>query len=505
MPTNDTTSASATPLRWDEAERSAALHSYEMLDTPREADFDELAQVASGVCGTPIAVVNLVDTTRQFFKAEVGLGVRSTPLETAFCSHALLEEDVLVIPDATKDARLECNPLVTDAPHLRAYAGALLKTSDGLPIGTICVLDHRPREFTDEQINMLRFLAKQTMTQLELRRTVAQQHQLLARARKAEREKAGFELLVRQASDFIGMADADGRVVFLNDAARHMMGLDIADAIPERVDDFIAADDQVMFRKQVVPLIKGGESCERELRLRNFKTGAIFPALYTMFPMRDFSGEVVGYGVVTKDITAQKEMEQRRGHIISEAAHRMKNTLAIVEAIISQTLKRATSIEQGRASISERVKALAKAQDILTAAEGSAADILNVVESALKPHDPGADRISFTGPSHPLSPPQALGLSLAIHELGTNAAKYGALRNDEGKVAIVWSIADNGKFTLEWTESGGVTVAPPISTGFGSRLIRDMVAPYFSGAAEHEFHPEGVRFRLSGTLPAKAV
>ena len=106
-----------------------------MLDTPREADFDELAQVASEVCGTPIAVVNLVDTARQFFKAEVGLGVQLTPLETDFCAHTLLEEDILVIPDATKDSRLDCNPLVTQEPHLRAYSGALLKTGDGMPIG----------------------------------------------------------------------------------------------------------------------------------------------------------------------------------------------------------------------------------------------------------------------------------------------------------------------------------------------------------------------------------
>jgi GAF domain-containing protein len=118
-----------TPQRdkiWTEADRSAALQSYNVLDTPREEDFDELAQVASDICGTPIAVVNLVDTTRQFFKAEVGLGVRTTPLETAFCAHALLEDDVLVIPDASVDSRLHCNPLVTEAPHLRAYAGALL-------------------------------------------------------------------------------------------------------------------------------------------------------------------------------------------------------------------------------------------------------------------------------------------------------------------------------------------------------------------------------------------
>jgi PAS domain S-box-containing protein len=485
---------------WTEEERSFALHLYGMLDTPREADFDELATVASDVCGTPIAVVNLVDTTRQFFKAEVGLGVRSTPLETAFCAHALLVDDVLVIPDATKDSRLDCNPLVTEAPHLRAYAGALLKTAEGLPIGTICVLDYKVRAFTDEQIKMLRFLAKQTMTQLELRRTVSEQQHLLERTSRAEREIANFERVVRQASDFIGMADKTGRVVFLNDAARMMIGIDPSAAIPSEVDDYIAESDRFMFRSEVAPMVKAGESVERELRLRNIKTGESFPALYTMFPLRGPGEVIVGYGVVTKDITAQKEQDARRGQVMAEAAHRMKNTLAVVQAIVSQTLRNATSIEEGRDAIAKRVQALARAQDILTAAEGSAADILGVIDNALMPHDPGGGRIIFSGPSHPLTASQSLGLSLAIHELATNAAKYGALKGDTGNVEIGWAVADSGDFTLEWRESGGAEVVPPTTSGFGSKLVQNLVGPYFGGKATHEFLPDGVRFTLQGKL-----
>lgn len=487
-------------VQWNEIERSEALHSYGILDTPREQDFDELAQVASDICGTPIAVVNLVDTTRQFFKAEVGLGVRSTPLETAFCAHALLAEDVLVIPDATKDSRLDCNPLVTEAPHLRAYAGALLKTSDGLPIGTICVLDYKPREFNDAQIKMLRFLAKQTMTQLELRRTIVEQRALLKRARIAELDKANFERLVRQASDFIGMADRTGKVVFLNDAAREMVGLGQEDEIPGLVDDFIAQPDRHAFRSEVVPAIKNGDSCERELLLRNFSTGDLFPALYNMFPLRAAEGDIVGYGVVTKDISSQKREEERRSQIMAEAAHRMKNTLAVVEAIVSQTLRNATSLDQGRESISKRIQALARAQDILTSAEGSMAEIDQVVENALIPHDPGGERITFAGPAQRLSAPQSLGLTLAIHELATNAVKYGALTGDQGRVQITWDVGDKGELAFEWKEAGGPEVEPPTRAGFGSKLIQRMVAPYFGGTASHEFLPDGVTFTLRGKL-----
>ncbi len=487
-------------INWDETERSAALHSYDMLDTPREQDFDDLAKVASEFCAAPIAVVNLVDSTRQFFKAEVGLGVRETPLETGFCQHAILSEDILVIPDATKDHRFDCNPLVTGEPGLRAYAGALLKSPEGLPIGTVCVLDYQPREFTHAQVEMLRFLARQAMAQLELRRTVAQQRQLLRRARSAEREKANFERVVRQASDFIGMADAHGHVLFLNDAARALVGLAADEVLRTSIWDYIAEEHHQIFREDVIPLIRAGDSCERELRLRHFGSGASVPALYSIFPMRDEIGDLLGYGFVSKDISERKAEEQRRAEVMGEAAHRIKNTLAVVQAIVSQTLKTATSLDQGRESISRRVAALASAQDILTAAEGSVADIVDVISSAMAPHDGGTGRVTMGGPSRLLAASQALGLSLALHELATNAAKYGALSGDAGNVGIEWTVSPEGAFILEWIESGGPAVATPSGTGFGSKLIKKMVAPYFQGAATLDFHAEGVRFRLEGKL-----
>ena len=174
---------------WDEAGRSAVLHSYDILDTPRERDFDDLAALAASICETPIAVVNLVDTARRFFKAEVGFGVRGTPLETSFCGHAILAEDMLIVPDATKDARFDCNPLVTGEPKQRFYADALLKTGAGIPIGTLCVLDYKARALDERQISTLRVLARQAMTQIELRRALADQSEAL-RSVTRERERS---------------------------------------------------------------------------------------------------------------------------------------------------------------------------------------------------------------------------------------------------------------------------------------------------------------------------
>jgi len=152
-----------------EARRLAALRRYDILDTAREPAFDEIAALAAEICETPIAVVNLIDEHRQFFKAEVGLGVRETPLETSFCAKAILEDDFLLVPDATRDHRFDGNPLVTGEPHLRFYAGALLKTAEGLPIGTLCVLDTAPKALSPLQQRTLQVLARQVMSQLDLR------------------------------------------------------------------------------------------------------------------------------------------------------------------------------------------------------------------------------------------------------------------------------------------------------------------------------------------------
>ncbi len=155
-----------------EALRLQALRSYGILDTPREAAFEDITKLASIICQTPIALISLVDADRQWFKSERGMGERETPLFKSMCAHALLDNDVLVVPDTREDARFSRNPLVTGESPLYFYAGALLKTPDGLPLGTVCVLDRQPRQLTDEQVDALRALARQTMAQLELRRAL---------------------------------------------------------------------------------------------------------------------------------------------------------------------------------------------------------------------------------------------------------------------------------------------------------------------------------------------
>ncbi len=365
------------PRSWSEPERISELQAYGILDTPREADFDELARMAADLCEVPIALVSLVGTDRQFFKAAVGFGERGTPIETSFCAHAILQDEVMIVPDATLDPRFARNPLVTGETHLRFYAGALLRTPSGVPLGTLCVLDRRPRTLDERQVRHLGILARQVMTQIELRRVLADQNRALQTAQAAER---------------------------------------------------------------------------------------------------------------------------RGGEIAREMAHRMKNTLAVVQAIVSQTFQHAATMDDSRAAITARLAALARSQDILTTADGAVARLGDVVEAALAPHRTGQGRFLVSGPEVDLPGPQVLGLTLAVHELASNAAKYGALSGETGTASVGWSVGADGRLTIEWREEGGPPVAPPTRTGFGSRLLRNVVAGYFDGESTLDLAPDGVRFRLVGWL-----
>jgi len=173
----------------NEQGRIAALEKYAILDTEPEQSFDDLTLLASFVCKTPIALISLVDEDRQWFKSRVGMDASETARDIAFCSTAILQSDIFVVPDALKDDRYRNNPLVVSDPHIRFYAGAPLINEDGYALGTLCVVDRTPRELIPEQKEALKALSRLVLAQLEFRRNLILLKEALNDRSKEEHER----------------------------------------------------------------------------------------------------------------------------------------------------------------------------------------------------------------------------------------------------------------------------------------------------------------------------
>jgi two-component sensor histidine kinase len=198
----------------------------------------------------------------------------------------------------------------------------------------------------------------------------------------------------------------------------------------------------------------------------------------------------------TQAAVARVQAEDERAMLNIELSHRLKNTLTLVQSIASQTLRNAADLREAREALSNRLIALGKAHDILLAGRSDGADLAEVVRGSLGLHADNPARFRITGPSLSIGPGAALSLALILHELATNAAKYGALSVEAGRVAVEW-VADQAALRLEWRETGGPTVAPPARRGFGSRLIERGLA---GGVVRIEYRVEGVACLLTTTL-----
>ncbi len=621
----------------DEAERLAALYAQAVLDTAPEQAFDELAELAARICRVPVAAVSLVDETRQWFKARVGIEASETPRDVSFCAYAMWKDDLFVVPDASLDAVFETNALVTGAPHIRFYAGAAIRTPDGVPLGALCVIgpEARPEGLTEEQGLVLRVLANQVEAQLQLRNVVrtqariaerqatellfsqdrearllkaltsadvgwwdwdidadrvvanaemarmievsaegaangASMERFLAKVYDGDRRplRAAIEDAVeagevfredfrvaladgamrwvsargRMVTDeaglsrsFTGVAmditaqkraearvrDADhGRELAFN--AAHLGYWDHKPNLGERFFDARAvellgvppaqANDLPLVLAHIHPEDRARMEAARERALDPGRTGPYRETFRMVHPSGEVrwvfavgrtyfaDGVCIRFMGVLEDITEARRADEHRRLLVNELNHRVKNTLALMQSLVDSTLRSTPDPDEARIKIGARIQALGRAHDQLTASSWSAADVGQVVEATVEALSLPRERMDIHGPAARLGPQPALQLSLALHELATNALKYGALSNQTGRVGVEWSLTPvdgECRFELSWTEAGGPSVRTPSRRGFGSQLIERATAAAFGGEVSLDYAAAGVRWRIA--------
>jgi PAS domain S-box-containing protein len=248
--------------------------------------------------------------------------------------------------------------------------------------------------------------------------------------------------------------------------------------------------------------LETGEPYEVEYRLRHH-SGKYRWVLGRAHPVRGEDGKILRWYGSCTDIHDIKVAEEQRQLMLGEMNHRVKNTMAMVNAMVSQTLRQAENLTDAQVSIQSRISMMAHAHDRLIKSSWAETQVPEVVEAALTPHRTGEGRFSIAGPSYMIGAKQALALTMALHELSTNANKYGALSVAGGGVQIEWgskTVDGEDRFYFCWAESGGPMVSAPTRKGFGSRMIEQALAAYFNGSAELIYDSNGLKFNLVAPL-----
>ncbi|NLS06253.1 PAS domain S-box protein [Rhizobium sp. P32RR-XVIII] len=316
------------------------------------------------------------------------------------------------------------------------------------------------------------------------------------RTQEVERHLAS---MIASSNDAILGIDLEMTITSWNAAAARLYGYSEEEVIGQSVLTLVP-DDRKDEEPSILRQIKAGLVVEPYETKRTRKDGRQVDVLLSVSPILDASGKVIGASKVAHDISARKEAERLQAMLAGELSHRVKNILAAVAAIARQTIGRDAANKKDVEAFLARLTSLGRAQDLLLNGDWQHADLRTVVEQAISPY-PG-ERFRVEGPSVSLPPKAVVSLSLALHELATNAAKYGALSASTGLVSIDWQHdkSVNAVLRLRWKEEGGPDVLPPATKGFGSRLIERLLAAELKGSCEITFNRNGVECVIAANL-----
>jgi PAS domain S-box-containing protein len=320
----------------------------------------------------------------------------------------------------------------------------------------------------------------------------------------AELESERLAAIVVSSDDAIISKTIEGRITSWNAGASRIFGYDASEMIGAPILRIIPRELHGE-EKEILARLRRGERIEHYETVRVAKDGRRVDVSLTVSPLRDRSGKVVGASKVGRDITDRKRAEKLQRVLTDELAHRVKNTLATVQAIANQSLVRAKSPPDFVSSFTGRLQALAKAHTLLTRTSMQGADVMELVSEQVLIGAPNDDRISYSGPLLMLDAQAAMHLALVLHELATNARKHGALSVPTGRLAVTWQVRTNGgcSLLLSWKESNGPKISAPSAHGFGRTLIEQTVRAHGGDASVH-YRRDGLTCEIKLPLPEAA-
>ena len=297
------------PLPTNELERLARLRALDVLDTEPEPELDALTRAASLVCGVPISLISLTDSDRQWFKSGIGLdGIAGTPRDIAFCAHAILGDSLMEVPNALADPRFADNPLVADAPYIRFYAGVPLKLSDGLSVGTLCVIDRVPRQLGAQQRAVLECLALAAATALERGVRTKQLVRAQRDAALAGQAQHRLAAIIESSDDAIISKDMQSRVMTWNRSATRMFGYTAQEMVGQSIDHIFPAD-RLDEDKPLIERLSHGKTIGHFDTVRQHKDGHPIVVSVTLSPIFDSEKKVIGISKIVRDVTRRRAAE----------------------------------------------------------------------------------------------------------------------------------------------------------------------------------------------------
>jgi PAS domain S-box-containing protein len=477
------------PIPQAERERLAALYAFDILDTTPERSFDSIVHTAARLFNAPIALVSLVDAERQWFKAKLGLTVDETSRDVSFCSHAMLQRQPMVICDATKDPRFQDNPLVTGEMSIRFYVGAPLRTRDGLPLGSLCVIDSVVRERPSQALlDSLSDLAFLVVEQLEFRAAVAAKTRAELARRQAEER---YQLLAETARDAFLIVNEVGVIAVANNACRSLLGYTqdelTGELLRSVVPAYVHLPHSGLF--EAVALHKSGVKVPVEISFSEFHRGELM------------------HTAILRDITERHKTEQalrdvaeklsqslaEKETLLREVHHRVKNNLQVISSLL--TLQADTVTDAGAAialkESQRRVFSMAMVHERLCNSQkldeiDFAAYLQTVVRELFHSYASASGKVVSRVEATPvrLRMDQAIPCGLILNELVTNALKY-AYPDGSGEVLIgltydpddniQLTVSDRGAglpegFDVKSTKSLGMRIVHVLSRQLGGQL-----------------------------------